>query len=246
MTFSGGSASFAIAWLILVPLEAALSADRRMMVLATGLALLSLAGLHGATLLGLLPPRMTMPVDGQLLTFITYLGGIGYAGALVSSVQDIHRRAAREVEASRELYRLIAENANDLITRHDAFGRITFASLASRTLLGLDSGYLQKTGFQPLLPAADWDRHTRSLTRCLAVELGTRNPKVRVNCVLPGPVMLPPDLPEAERSEAINATLVKREGSPEHVAKAVLALVANDFITGVCLPVDGGRTVYAG
>ena len=85
-----------------------------------------------------------------------------------------------------------------------------------------------------------------TLTRCLAVELGTRNPKVRVNCVLPGPVMLPPDLPAAERNEAINATLVKREGSPECVARAVLALVTNDFITGVCLPVDGGRTVYAG
>ena len=85
-----------------------------------------------------------------------------------------------------------------------------------------------------------------TLTRCLAVELGTRNPRVRVNCVLPGPVMLPPDLPEAERNEAINATLVKREGSPEHVAKAVLAFVQNDFVTGACLPVDGGRTVYAG
>lgn len=84
------------------------------------------------------------------------------------------------------------------------------------------------------------------LTRCFAVELGTRNPKVRVNCVLPGPVMLPPDLPAAERDEAVNATLVKREGSPQHVAAAVLALVENEFVTGVCLPVDGGRTVYAG
>ena len=34
------------------------------------------------------------------------------------------------------------------------------------------------------------------LTRSLAVELGTRNPNVRVNCILPGPVMLPLDLPE--------------------------------------------------
>src|SRR5262249_26463200 len=41
------------------------------------------------------------------------------------------------------------------------------------------------------------------LTRCLAVELGTRNPKVRVNCILPGPVMLPPDLPEPERRQSI-------------------------------------------
>lgn len=84
-----------------------------------------------------------------------------------------------------------------------------------------------------------------ALTRTLAVELGSRNPRVRVNCILPGPVMLPPELPEAERREAIAATLVRREGSPRHVAQAVLALVENDFITGVCLPVDGGRSVYA-
>ncbi len=84
-----------------------------------------------------------------------------------------------------------------------------------------------------------------TLTRTLAVELGTRNPRVRVNCILPGPVMLPPDLPQAERDEAVNATLVKREGRPENIAQAVLFFLDNDFVTGVCLPVDGGRTVYA-
>ncbi len=83
-----------------------------------------------------------------------------------------------------------------------------------------------------------------TLTRCLAVELGTRNPRVRVNCIMPGPVLLPPDLPEAEKQEAINATLVKREGSPQNIAQAVLALIENDFVTGACLPVDGGRTIY--
>ena len=82
-------------------------------------------------------------------------------------------------------------------------------------------------------------------TRCLAVELAQRNPRVRVNCILPGPVMMPPDLPEAERQQSINATLVKREGSPRNVALAVLSFLDNDFITGVCLPVDGGRTVFA-
>jgi pteridine reductase len=84
-----------------------------------------------------------------------------------------------------------------------------------------------------------------ALTRTLAVELGSRNPNVRVNCVLPGPVMLPPDLPEEERRQAIEATLVKREGRPENVAQAVLFLIDNDFVTGVCLPVDGGRTIFA-
>jgi pteridine reductase len=84
-----------------------------------------------------------------------------------------------------------------------------------------------------------------TLTRTFAVELAHRNPRVRVNCVMPGPVMLPPDRPEPERRQAINATLLKREGSPDNVARAVLSFVDNDFVTGVCLPVDGGRTVYA-
>ena len=84
-----------------------------------------------------------------------------------------------------------------------------------------------------------------TLTRTFAVELGTRNPRVRVNCILPGPVMLPPDLPEAERKQAIEATLCKREGTPQDIANAVLFLVDNDFVTGICLPVDGGRTIFA-
>ena len=81
------------------------------------------------------------------------------------------------------------------------------------------------------------------MTRTLAHELGADN--VRVNCIMPGPVMLPPDLPAAERNQAINATLVKREGTPEHIARAVLFFLDNDFVTGVSLPVDGGRTVFS-
>ncbi len=84
-----------------------------------------------------------------------------------------------------------------------------------------------------------------TLTRCLAVELASRNPAVRVNCVLPGPVMLPPDLPAAERRQAIDGTLVKREGRPDNIAQAVLFFLDNDFVTGACLPVDGGRTIFA-
>jgi pteridine reductase len=84
-----------------------------------------------------------------------------------------------------------------------------------------------------------------AMTRSFAVELGTLNPRVRVNCIQPGPVMLPADMPVDERQRVIQQTLVKREGSPDDVAQAVLFLVSNTFVTGVCLPVDGGRTIYA-
>jgi pteridine reductase len=83
------------------------------------------------------------------------------------------------------------------------------------------------------------------LTRVFAVELGTRNPKVRVNAVLPGPVMLPPEVVGAEREQVIAGTLVKREGEPAHIAAAVLHFIDNDFVTGTSLPVDGGRSVFA-
>jgi pteridine reductase len=82
-----------------------------------------------------------------------------------------------------------------------------------------------------------------TLTRALAVELAQRNTRIRVNCILPGPVMLPEDLSKPEIQGAVAATLVKRAGTPENVAQAVLFLVENDFVTGVTLPVDGGRTV---
>jgi pteridine reductase len=84
-----------------------------------------------------------------------------------------------------------------------------------------------------------------TLTRVLAVELAHRNPRIRVNCILPGPVMMPPSVSEQERGHVIAATLVKREGSPQNVAQAVLAMAENDFVTGACLPVDGGRSIYA-
>jgi pteridine reductase len=84
-----------------------------------------------------------------------------------------------------------------------------------------------------------------ALTRSLAVELGTRNPAVRVNAILPGPVLLPAEMSAGERQAVIDQTLVRREGSPEHVAHAVKFLLENDFVTGVCLPVDGGRTIFA-
>jgi pteridine reductase len=82
-----------------------------------------------------------------------------------------------------------------------------------------------------------------AMTRTFAVELARRNPAVRVNCILPGPVMLPADLSEHEVKGAIAGTLLKRAGRPENIAHAAIFLVENDYVTGVCLPVDGGRTI---
>lgn len=80
-----------------------------------------------------------------------------------------------------------------------------------------------------------------TMTRAMAKELA---PEIAVNAVAPGPVMLPEDYDEdaAERIRA--ATLLKRLGSPDDIAEAVVFLVERtDFVTGHVLVVDGGRLI---
>src|SRR6185312_3091359 len=80
------------------------------------------------------------------------------------------------------------------------------------------------------------------LTKSLARELG---PQVRVNALAPGPVMWPEDgVDESLRQEIIERTALKRTGSAEDVARAVLFFAAEaPFITGQILAVDGGRSI---
>lgn len=84
-----------------------------------------------------------------------------------------------------------------------------------------------------------------SMTRSLAVELAHRNPAIRVNCIQPGPVLLADDISASDAEQIAASTLVGRIGTPEHVAHAAVFICENDFVTGVCLPVDGGRSIYA-
>lgn len=79
------------------------------------------------------------------------------------------------------------------------------------------------------------------LTQALAKELA---PWVNVNAIGPGPVLLPPDVGEAEKQAIIQATVLKRLGSPQDVVAAVLYLLeGGDFVTGHTLIVDGGRLI---
>jgi len=81
------------------------------------------------------------------------------------------------------------------------------------------------------------------LTRALALELG---PEIRVNGVSPGVIAWPDDgsFDEAVRERVIRHTLLKRQGDPEDIARAVLFLAGEaGYITGQILAVDGGRSV---
>jgi NAD(P)-dependent dehydrogenase (short-subunit alcohol dehydrogenase family) len=82
----------------------------------------------------------------------------------------------------------------------------------------------------------------KALTEALALELAADN--ILVNAVAPGPILAPPDLEPAQLQAVQEATPLGRWGGPGEVAKAVLALIDSDFITGETIRVDGGRHVY--
>ena len=68
-------------------------------------------------------------------------------------------------------------------------------------------------------------------------------PEVRVNAVAPGPMLPPASASAAQGEKAVSSTLLRRWGRPSDVADAVFYLATAPYVTGVVLPVDGGRHV---
>jgi pteridine reductase len=78
------------------------------------------------------------------------------------------------------------------------------------------------------------------MTRSLAHALG---PRIRVNAIAPGPVLLPDGWTQEQADRLIATTPLGRLGSPEDVAQATLYLLSADYVTGETIIVDGGRHV---
>ncbi|MBN1429074.1 MAG: SDR family oxidoreductase [Anaerolineae bacterium] len=78
------------------------------------------------------------------------------------------------------------------------------------------------------------------LTKIAARELA---PDIRVNAVVPGPVMAPAGMdPQGEAWEKIwKRVPLNRPGDPADVGRAVIFLAAGNYMTGAVIPVDGGE-----
>jgi len=81
----------------------------------------------------------------------------------------------------------------------------------------------------------------KALTEALALELAAD--QILVNAIAPGPILAPPGTTAEEYRAVERATPLGKWGGAEEIAKAVLALIDSDFITGETIRVDGGRHV---
>ena len=83
----------------------------------------------------------------------------------------------------------------------------------------------------------------KMLTKTLAKELA---PNIRVNGISPGSILWPQDesqLSEKEKMMIIDRVALKRQGSPNDIAQAVLFLVNARYMTGQIISIDGGRSL---
>ena len=98
------------------------------------------------------------------------------------------------------------------------------------------SGRPRYRGFLPYYVAK---AGVMALTEALALELAADN--ILVNAIAPGPILAPPATSSDEARSVEQATPLGRWGGEIEIAKAILALLDGDFITGETLRVDGGR-----
>jgi pteridine reductase len=77
---------------------------------------------------------------------------------------------------------------------------------------------------------------TGALARVLA-------PRVRVNAIAPGTVLLPENFDPKFAAHLTATTPLGRDGSPEDVVQAMLHLLHASYVTGDTIIVDGGRHV---
>jgi cell cycle sensor histidine kinase DivJ len=172
VTFSawltGGITSFLVPWMVVVPLEAAVSTDRRVVAWAAGVACLGLSVLAVGGALGLVPTMPTPPVSPTLLALFGAMSAAAYAAGLAISVQLVHMRSEDAVRIGEERYRLLAEHATDMITRHDGRGRVLFASLAAQQLLGEPAARLHGDGLFERVHVADRPAYLTALSQCFA------------------------------------------------------------------------------
>ena len=79
-----------------------------------------------------------------------------------------------------------------------------------------------------------------AMTQTLALALA---PSIRVNAIAPGMVLKPDEWSDERWVKMIAALPLRREGTPEDVAEAVLYCVRSDFMTGQTIVIDGGRSL---
>jgi two-component system, cell cycle sensor histidine kinase DivJ len=138
----GRVSSFAAIWLVVVPLEAALSASRRVVAIVSTMAL-SASGLlmffDQMPAIAGSPGQVTLAVTGTVAAML-------YATGVAFSMETLVGNSLRMLSVEEDKYQLLASNMTDVITRHGRSGAILFASSAAEPVFGVAPSELSGHG----------------------------------------------------------------------------------------------------
>lgn len=141
----------------------------------------------------------------------------------------------------------VTEKDWDLTLDSNLKGSFFCAQAAARAMPkegGKIINFADWSGFRPYidyLPYCISKAGVIAMTKGLAKTLA---PKIEVNAIAPGPILLPENLDPVEEEEISRNTPLKKVGSPQDIVNAILFLIeGTDFMTGATIVVDGGRLI---
>jgi cell cycle sensor histidine kinase DivJ len=160
---TGGIESFASVWLIAIPVEASLSASRRVVAFAAVLGLSCAAALAVMGTFDMLPPLQAGAARGVFTAF-GIMSATLYAAALAFGAESLSRTGVALLNSEEDRYRLLARNMSDVISRHRGNGAVQFISPAAEALLGTPVSRLLGHGLFDRVHVADRPAYLTALS----------------------------------------------------------------------------------
>jgi cell cycle sensor histidine kinase DivJ len=161
---TGGIESFAAIWLVVVPLEAALSASRRVVGFASALALTCTGLLIVFGHFDLLPAGDLNPFSRGVFMAFGVASATLYAAGLAFGAESLARTSVALLYVEEDRYRLLARNMSDVISRHRRNGAVQFISPAAETMLGTQVTRLLGHGLFDRVHVADRPAYLTALS----------------------------------------------------------------------------------
>src|SRR5436309_7880610 len=161
---TGGIESFAAIWLVVVPLEAALSASRRVVAFASALALMCTAVLIVLGHFDMLPASDATIVGRGIFMAFGVASATLYAAGLAFGAESLARTSVALLYLEEDRYRLLARNMSDVISRHRRNGAVQFISPWVEAMLGTQVTRLLGHGLFDRVHVADRPAYLTALS----------------------------------------------------------------------------------
>ena len=161
---TGGIESFAAIWLVVVPLEAALSASRRVVGFASALALTCTAVLIVLGHFDMLPAPDANIAASRIFMAFGVASATLYAAGLAFGAESLARTSVALLYLEEDRYRLLARNMSDVISRHRRNGAVQFISPWVEAMLGTQVTRLLGHGLFDRVHVADRPAYLTALS----------------------------------------------------------------------------------